>query len=120
MVCTSLLRLRFIFEEKKSIVRSLIKGIHQQKSPWMDGLAMITQCPIDAGNSFLYDYFASESGTQLWHAHSGVHRSNGIVGSLVVREPNDPNESLYDYDLAEHTIVLMDIDSHVAEDKASF
>lgn len=92
-------------------------GIHQQKSPWMDGIAMITQCPIEGGNTFRYDYEATNIGTQMWHAHSGFHRSNGIVGSLVVREKKDPHCKLFDFDLSEHTLVLMDMDLQLAEDK---
>lgn len=44
----------------------------------------------------------------MYHAHSGLHRMNGVYGSLIVRESNDPNRDLYDYDLDEHRIVLSD------------
>lgn len=84
---------------------------------WMDGIAMVTQCPISSGNSFRYAFYATEKGSNFWHAHSGLHRMNGLVGSLVVREKNDPNAELYDYDLAEHTVILTDFDNHIAEGK---
>lgn len=90
-------------------------GIHQHKTPWMDGIGMVTQCPINAANSFRYAFYASEGGSQFWHAHTGLHRSNGLVGSLVVRVNDDINAELYDYDLAEHTVLLMDFDNHIAE-----
>lgn len=77
----------------------------------------MTQCPISSANTFRYAFYATQKGTQFWHAHTGLHRSNGIVGSLIVREPNDLNANMYDYDLAEHTIMLFDFDNHVAEDK---
>lgn len=69
---------------------------------------MVTQCPIASGNSFRYIFNASEEGTHLYHAHSGLHRLNGLYGSLTVRKPNDPNADLYDYDLDEHLVVLSD------------
>lgn len=90
-------------------------GIHQHKTPWMDGIGMVTQCPINAGNSFRYAFYATEGGSQFWHAHTGLHRSNGLVGPVIVRELNDLNANLYDFDLAEHTISLMDFDNHIAE-----
>lgn len=83
----------------------------------MDGVPMVTQCPINTGNSFRYVFYAAESGTFAWHAHSGVHRANGVLGHLVIREAYDPNAALYDYDLAEHNILLNDWDNHMAEDK---
>lgn len=90
-------------------------GLSQQRTPWMDGVASLTQCPINTANTFRYVFHASEAGTHVSHAHSGVHRSNGLVGQFVVREENDPNADLYDYDLAEHTILLFDWDNEVAE-----
>lgn len=90
-------------------------GLSQERTPWMDGVALLTQCPINTANTFRYAFHTSDAGTHVSHAHSGVHRSNGIVGSLVVREENDPNAELYDYDLAEHTILLFDWDNEVAE-----
>lgn len=92
-------------------------GIHQHKTPWMDGIAMVTQCPINSGNTFRYVFDATEKGTNFWHAHTGLHRMNGLSGALIVREFNDPNVNLYDFDMAEHTIVLTDFDNHIAEDK---
>lgn len=92
-------------------------GLHQHKTPWMDGVPMVTQCPINTGNSFRYVFYASEGGSHLWHAHSGLHRSNGLVGPLVVRESNDPNANLYDYDLAEHSLLIIDWDNQLAEDR---
>lgn len=92
-------------------------GIHQHRTPWMDGVPMVTQCPINTGNTFRYVFYASEVGTHLWHAHSGLHRSNGIVGTFVVRESNDPNANVYDYDLAQHSLLLLDWDNQMAEDR---
>ena len=31
-------------------------GLHQKESPFMDGVAFITQCPIMSGQSFTYEF----------------------------------------------------------------
>ena len=39
-------------------------------TPWADGPAFVTQCPIAKGNSFLYDFFAdNQAGTFWYHSH---------------------------------------------------
>ena len=45
-----------------------------------------------------------------WHSHIGQQRSDGLFGALIVRqnEINDPHYHLYDYDLSEHVIFVMD------------
>lgn len=78
---------------------------------------MVTQCPIEAGNTFRYIFYAAQVGTHVWHAHSGLHRTNGIVGNFIVRESNDPNANTYDFDLAEHSVLILDWTNHMAEDK---
>lgn len=91
-------------------------GIHQKGTPWYDGVAMTTQCPINTAQTFRYAFYATEPGTHMAHAHTAVHRSNGLVGKLIVREVNDPNAKLYDYDLDEHSVLLVDWDNTLAED----
>lgn len=93
-------------------------GIHQTKTPWMDGVPMVTQCPIFSGNTFCYVFTASEPGTHYYHSHTGLHRTNGIFGHLIVREHNDPNADFYDFDLKDHTISLSDWTNHMAEETA--
>lgn len=93
-------------------------GLHQKESPWFDGVPMVTQCPIFSGNSFRYTFNVREAGSHLYHAHSGLHRSNGLIGNLIVREPNEPNADYYDYDLNEHEILLSDWNNELAEEKA--
>lgn len=58
----------------------------------------------------IYRYKASVRGTHLWHAHSGLQRADGAFGPIIVNEPaiENPYSSSYDYDLAEHVIVLND------------
>lgn len=93
-------------------------GLHQKETPWMDGVPMVTQCPIAPGTTFRYDFNGREPGTFFYHAHTGVHRTNGLVGIFNIRDPDDPNADYYDYDLPEHTILLTDWNNVMAEEKA--
>ncbi|XP_001653728.2 laccase-5 [Aedes aegypti] len=90
-------------------------GMHQTQTPWMDGVPMVTQCPIPAGNTFRYVFNASEHGTQFYHSHAGHQKANGHFGLLVVRHPTDLNMNLYDYDLSEHHIIIADWTLDMAE-----
>ncbi|XP_055883560.1 uncharacterized protein LOC129925978 [Biomphalaria glabrata] len=85
-------------------------GIHQRGTPFMDGVAMLTQCPIPAHAKFTYRFTANNPGTHFWHAHAGVQRADGLFGSLVIRRPpsREPQYLLYDYDLTDHVIIVND------------
>ncbi|PAA58571.1 hypothetical protein BOX15_Mlig012506g2 [Macrostomum lignano] len=83
-------------------------GMHQVGTQHMDGVSMVTQCPINAHSSFTYRFAASPAGTHYWHSHSGLQRSEGIFGPLVVRQAADPHAGLYDTDQPEHTLLLSD------------
>ncbi|XP_058451557.1 uncharacterized protein LOC131430521 [Malaya genurostris] len=83
-------------------------GFHQQETPWMDGVPMVTQCPIPPGTTFRYAFQAREVGTQWYHSHAGYQKANGHIGVAVVRNPNDINRNLYDWDLSEHVMIISD------------
>ncbi|XP_060073312.1 uncharacterized protein LOC132553117 [Ylistrum balloti] len=59
-------------------------GIYQRGTPWMDGVSMISQCPISPGQSFTYRFIAEPSGTHWYHSHLGVQRTDGLAGALIV------------------------------------
>lgn len=46
-------------------------GIEQKGTPFMDGVPMVTQCPISYGSSYKYSFRASSPGTFFYHADSG-------------------------------------------------
>ena len=46
-------------------------GQHQRGSPYMDGVPMITQCPIESGTAFRYTFRALNPGTHFYHSHYG-------------------------------------------------
>ncbi|CAN1297124.1 LAC17 [Linum perenne] len=59
-------------------------GIRQLQSGWADGPAYITQCPIQKGQSYVYNYtIVGQRGTLWWHAHISWLRST-VYGPLII------------------------------------
>lgn len=46
-------------------------GVEQMGTPYMDGVPMITQCPITYGSTYEYAFIASSPGTFFYHSDSG-------------------------------------------------
>lgn len=84
------------------------RGQPQKEAPFMDGVPLITQCPIPSYTTFQYKFRASAPGTHYWHAHSGWSSANGLFGALVVRQPEklEPHKKLYDVDDKDHVILI--------------
>ncbi|VDI80898.1 Hypothetical predicted protein [Mytilus galloprovincialis] len=59
-------------------------GLHQKKSPWSDGVAFVTQCPILPGQNYTYKFNAKPFGTSFYHAHIGDQRTMGLYGPLII------------------------------------
>ncbi|XP_073114758.1 laccase-7-like [Elaeis guineensis] len=60
-------------------------GIFQILSAWADGPSMITQCPIQPGNSYTYKFkITGQEGTLWWHEHSSVLRET-VYGAIIIR-----------------------------------
>lgn len=94
-------------------------GIHQINTPWMDGVGLITQCPINPESSFRYWFRATPSGTFWYHSHTGAQRTDGLFGALIIREDSSRKETIRQElikfrigqfeDLPEqHTLTLLD------------
>nr|CAD7463611.1 unnamed protein product [Timema tahoe] len=90
-----------------SVVNQRIPGPGIQ-TPHMDGVPFLTQCPIQPHTDFTYKFVADTPGTHMWHSHIGFEESDGLFGPLVVRRPltSDPSSPHYDYDLAEHYMIV--------------
>lgn len=59
-------------------------GIRQLRSGWADGPAYVTQCPIQTGQSFVYNFtITGQRGTLFWHAHISWLRAT-LYGPLVI------------------------------------
>ncbi|KAH6798418.1 laccase 17 [Perilla frutescens var. frutescens] len=59
-------------------------GIRQLRSGWADGPAYVTQCPIQTGQSYVYNYTVTgQRGTLFWHAHISWLRAT-LYGPLII------------------------------------
>ncbi|KAF5953660.1 hypothetical protein HYC85_006516 [Camellia sinensis] len=59
-------------------------GIRQLQTGWADGPAFITQCPIQQGQTYTYNFtITGQRGTLLWHAHILWLRAT-VYGGLVI------------------------------------
>ncbi|XP_059429878.1 laccase-2-like [Corylus avellana] len=59
-------------------------GIRQLQSGWFDGPSYITQCPIQTGQSFVYNFtIVGQRGTLFWHAHISWLRAT-VYGPLII------------------------------------
>lgn len=84
-------------------------GIEQAGTPFMDGVPMVTQCPIIYGSTYKYAFRASKPGTFFYHAYSVSHHIDGVYGALNVNQPSpfEPHSPLYDYDRSQENTLLM-------------
>ena len=59
-------------------------GIKQLRTGWSDGPAYVTQCPIQPGQSYVYNFTINgQRGTLLWHAHITWLRAT-VYGGIVI------------------------------------
>ncbi|KAK4268900.1 hypothetical protein QN277_022127 [Acacia crassicarpa] len=59
-------------------------GVRQRLSCWYDGPSYITQCPIQAGQAFTYNFtVVKQKGTFFWHAHVSWLRGT-VYGAMIV------------------------------------
>ncbi|XP_021372029.1 laccase-6-like [Mizuhopecten yessoensis] len=59
-------------------------GMQQLGTPYSDGVAMVSQCPLGHGQEFTYKFKAKPHGTSFYHAHIGDQRTMGLYGALIV------------------------------------
>jgi FtsP/CotA-like multicopper oxidase with cupredoxin domain len=60
-------------------------GIHQDTTPWSDGVPGVTQRHIQPGKSFIYEWDANQYGSYWYHAHQMGQLEDGLYGPLVIR-----------------------------------
>ncbi|KAJ3703319.1 hypothetical protein LUZ61_007024 [Rhynchospora tenuis] len=59
-------------------------GVRQLQSQWADGPAYVTQCPIQSGQSYVYNFtITGQRGTLWWHAHLSWLRVH-LYGPLII------------------------------------
>lgn len=85
----------------------------------MDGVAGLTQAPVQPGDTFTYEFAVPDAGTYWYHAHvmSWNQVPRGLAGALIVEE----EEQTFDPD-ADITLALSDwrLDDNGVLDTASF
>jgi len=82
-------------------------GISQRRSNWADGVAWVTQCPIQPDEAFEHKFStAGQTGTYWYHSHYSTQYCDGLRGPLVIYDPADPLKHLYDVD-DEHTVITL-------------
>ncbi|WCJ41507.1 L-ascorbate oxidase [Euphorbia peplus] len=70
-------------------------GIRQLGTPWADGTAAISQCAINPGETFTYEFLVDKAGTYFYHGHLGMQRSAGLYGSLIVDVAKGKKEAFH-------------------------
>ncbi|XP_062229071.1 L-ascorbate oxidase-like [Phragmites australis] len=83
-------------------------GIKQIGTPWADGTASISQCPINPGETFTYEFVADKPGTFFYHGHFGMQRAAGLYGSLIVNGTDEQKEPFADEYDGELNMLLSD------------
>jgi plastocyanin len=70
--------------------------------PDMDGVPVISQTAVMPGETFVYEYTIRNAGSHMYHSHFMAQRQvpQGLLGALVVTDPNDPDEYASDIDYA--------------------
>lgn len=59
-------------------------GVRQLRSAWFDGPAYITQCPIQTGMTYVYNFTVTgQRGTLLWHGHISWIRAS-VYGAFII------------------------------------
>jgi FtsP/CotA-like multicopper oxidase with cupredoxin domain len=64
-------------------------GMLVQQTPQMDGVAYVTQMPIESQRSFTYVFRAYPSGTYFYHSHAGLQSATAF-GPLIIHDRQKP------------------------------
>ncbi|TMS32895.1 hypothetical protein L596_000689 [Steinernema carpocapsae] len=70
---------------------------------YTDGVPYIQQCPVEPQHSYEYRFIADTPGTHWYHGHVAYDRSEGFLGSFIVKHPN---EALFDRD---YVAIIQDV-----------
>ncbi|KAJ8909183.1 hypothetical protein NDN08_005876 [Rhodosorus marinus] len=68
-------------------------GVEQRGTPWADGTAYVSQCPIPPLSRFTYRFNANKAGTFWYHGHQMLSFTSGY-GAFIVH----PKEKQFDFD----------------------
>ncbi|KXH60119.1 multicopper oxidase [Colletotrichum nymphaeae SA-01] len=74
-------------------------GLFMNGTTHMDGPAQVSQCPIPPGSSFLYNFTITQPGTYWYHSHTMSQYPDGLRGSLIIHDPDNPYAGDYDEEI---------------------
>ncbi|CAM1500525.1 Fc.00g096870.m01.CDS01 [Cosmosporella sp. VM-42] len=60
-------------------------GIEMEGTPWSDGTPGVSQHPIGPGNSFTYQFKATQHGSFWYHSHFLGQIEDGLYGPIIIR-----------------------------------
>jgi FtsP/CotA-like multicopper oxidase with cupredoxin domain len=86
-------------------------GLRQNYTNQADGVVSVTQCPIAPGETYTYQWRATQYGSSWMHSHAGLQAWNGVFGGIVINGPASAN---YDVDLG--NLFLQDWDHSTADE----
>jgi FtsP/CotA-like multicopper oxidase with cupredoxin domain len=56
-----------------------------------DGVNGVTQCPIAPGDSYTYEFSATQYGSSWYHSHYSLQYGDGAVGPITIYGPSTAN-----------------------------
>ncbi|KIW16503.1 hypothetical protein PV08_06558 [Exophiala spinifera] len=71
-------------------------GLFMNGTTHMDGPAQVSQCSIPPGSSFTYRFKAAQVGTFWYHSHVKGQYVDGLRGSLIIHDPENPFRGDFD------------------------
>lgn len=87
-----------VFNEGSESTSLHFHGMHQNGTNHMDGATAITQCPIQPGKSFTYDFTVKgQWGTYWYHSHYSTQYVEGFAGPFIVHSKEE-DELMDQYD----------------------
>ncbi|KAJ6530265.1 Cu-oxidase-domain-containing protein [Mycena capillaripes] len=74
-----------------------------------EGSPFVTTCPFGPGESYTYTLpLGNQTGSFWYHSQLSVQYADGLRGTLVIYDPEDPLRHLYDVDDASTILTLAD------------
>ncbi|RKL26853.1 hypothetical protein BFJ70_g11726 [Fusarium oxysporum] len=70
-------------------------GIDMADTPWSDGVPGATQRPIRPGDSFIYEFKATQYGSYWYHSHFHGQIEDGLYGPILIRPRRDKLEPFH-------------------------
>jgi FtsP/CotA-like multicopper oxidase with cupredoxin domain len=83
-----------------------------------DGVPMLSQAPLKPGESFVYDFENTRTGTHWMHSHVGLQEQRLLAAPLIVRDPEEARADEQEHVVMLHDFTFRDPDEILAELKA--